>query len=121
MRRGGVADSTGVAVVASHPVRRIIFQGDDDSTVHPSNAGALVAAALGDAAVPARVTKRSVRGRSYARSEYASPDGAVQLEVWMLEGGGHAWSGGRAAGSYTDGKGPDASAQMMRFFLAPQI
>lgn len=119
MRKGGVSEGI-VSTIAedSLPVRRIIFQGDSDSTVHPSNAAMIVAAAVGSDAVPSRIGKRTVRERGYARSDYSGSDGAILLEFWMIEGSGHAWSGGRAAGSYTDRKGPDASVQMIRFFLA---
>lgn len=108
------------APLAADPVRRILFQGDADTTVHPANASIILAAALGDSATPIKVSKRSVQGRGYTKSDFAGAKGKVVLELWMLEGAGHAWSGGRVRGSYTDRKGPDASAQMIRFFLAEQ-
>lgn len=120
--RNGAADAPATPVGPAVPkpataVRWIVFQGDADSTVHPSNAGRIVASVLGADASPAKTGKRSVRGRGYARRDFAGGDGRIRVELWTIEGGGHAWSGGRLAGSYTDAKGPDASAQMIRFFL----
>lgn len=99
------------------PARRIVFHGDADSAVHPSNAPQIVLAAVGPR-TPARVTPAETAGRSYLRTEYALPDGTVDVELWQVRGAGHAWSGGKAGGSFTDPRGPDASAEMVRFFLA---
>ncbi len=99
----------------------IVFHGDADSTVHPGNADAVIAQAGGDTAGGGwtrRVERGQVPGgRTFERACLAGPDGVDVLEQWTVHGAGHAWSGGSAAGSYTDPKGPDASAEMLRFFL----
>lgn len=119
MRDGGAALRQVPGVAAqTDVVRRIVFHGDADVTIHRANALRIVTAAVGGDTRPTRTTSRSVAGRGYSKSEYVGADGEVVLELWLVEGAGHAWSGGRAGGSFTDRKGPDASAQMIRFFLA---
>jgi poly(hydroxyalkanoate) depolymerase family esterase len=100
-------------------VRTIVFHGSADRTVHPSNADRIIAAARARAeeGEVRRVEGRSPSGRTYTRTIALTPDGAAAAELWLIEGAGHAWSGGQAAGSYTDPAGPDASAEMVRFFL----
>ena len=103
----------------------IVFHGDQDGTVAPVNAEKLIASRVthpgagGGRTPPAVVTTLSDEsgGRRYTRSLYRDVDGLVVAEQWIVHGGAHAWFGGNPAGSYTDPAGPDASAQMLRFFL----
>jgi poly(hydroxyalkanoate) depolymerase family esterase len=118
MQRGGVpapisrSDGTFVPVIT--------FHGDRDATVHEANSRIIVDAATKGAGVSLKVQVdegRTEAGRSYRRERSVDDDGLVHIERWTIGGGGHAWSGGDAAGSYTDPKGPDASREMVRFFL----
>ncbi|HEY5803626.1 MAG TPA: PHB depolymerase family esterase [Lysobacter sp.] len=105
---------------ATPVVPLIAFQGDGDRTVAASNADALVRQALGAAAgieQDKQVSNGEDNGRSYTRTVYRTRLGDPLVEFWQLHGAGHAWSGGSAEGSYTDAQGPDASSEMMRFFL----
>jgi poly(hydroxyalkanoate) depolymerase family esterase len=102
-------------------MRTIVFQGSADQTVHPSNARSIVDAASRHhgCAVPNLEQRSTAGGRIYTRSIIAGQGGVPAVEYWLIHGAGHAWSGGRREGSYTDPDGPDASAEMMRFFLCP--
>ncbi|RFC62104.1 esterase [Fulvimarina endophytica] len=96
----------------------IVFQGSADTTVAPANAGRVGAQALGGARTTQHTeTGRSPGGVSYTRIVHQAPEvRRPLLETWTIVGLGHAWSGGSADGTYTDPKGPDASAEMIRFF-----
>jgi poly(hydroxyalkanoate) depolymerase family esterase len=94
----------------------IVFHGDQDMTVHPAAADELIAqgtsASTGSVVEPGRVPD----GHAYTRTLHHRDDGNLHAEQWVVHGGGHAWFGGNARGSYTDGRGPDASREMLRFF-----
>lgn len=115
MPNGGVAGRK--TPTRARPVRRIVFHGDCDTTVHPSNADMIVRSVVGSEKEPSRVRNRTAQGRGYTCSDFVSSEGIVVLQLWTVKGAGHAWSGGVPRGSYTDPDGPNASAEMMRFFL----
>jgi len=94
-------------------VRAIVFHGDRDATVHPSN-GQDVYLQFGGASG----TEIEEPGKGHIRTMALDAAGKVVAEHWQLHGAGHAWSGGSTAGSYADPSGPNASAEMLRFFLA---
>ena len=106
------------------PAPVIVFHGDADATVTAANGDAVVAAALdGVEAVAENVVGNGAAGerhvrRTVWRAADAGADAPTLAEHWLVEGASHAWSGGAPAGSYTDPEGPDASREMLRFFLA---
>ncbi|MDP9426383.1 MAG: PHB depolymerase family esterase [Actinomycetota bacterium] len=124
----------GMGLMGTHPpkatgagasgrsVPLIVFHGDRDSTVHPRNAEAVISHYKADgldgkATGPIKVRQGQVpSGHSYTRSTQHDADGRPVVEHWNVHGLGHAWSGGGRSGSYTDPNGPDASAEMVRFF-----
>ena len=57
-------------------------------------------------------------GHTYRRVRHMDASGRTLLEQWTIHGSGHAWSGGHLVGSYTDPKGPQATHELLRFFLA---
>jgi poly(hydroxyalkanoate) depolymerase family esterase len=116
--RGAPRPSAGAG--AGHVVPAIVFHGDRDATVHPSN-GAQVASQCvdrDDKSIEVVVQRGQVPGgHAYTCSVHKDAAGRVLLELWEVHGAGHAWSGGSARGSYTDPNGPDAAREMLRFFL----
>jgi poly(hydroxyalkanoate) depolymerase family esterase len=108
----------------ARPVPLIVFHGDRDATVVPANAAGLIDDALAAARPDGRprtpstavTTGKVPGGHAYTRARYRDPAGAVLAEHWTIHQGGHAWSGGVPHGSYTDPRGPDASAELIRFF-----
>ncbi|TCT19161.1 extracellular catalytic domain type 1 short-chain-length polyhydroxyalkanoate depolymerase [Thiobaca trueperi] len=95
----------------------IVFHGDRDTTVHPRNSDLIMSQSV---ASPARAqTKTGLADdghHAYTQRVHEDSDGRIVAEHWLVHGAGHAWSGGSQRGSFTDGKGPDASQEMMRFF-----
>jgi poly(hydroxyalkanoate) depolymerase family esterase len=95
----------------------IVFHGDRDTTVHPANGAELIKRRRCHPSEDTVVEPGAVpEGHAYTRTVHRRPDGSIHAEHWVIHGSGHAWSGGDTRGSYTDGKGPNASREMMRFF-----
>lgn len=114
MRQGGIPRSGRTG----RPVPTIVFHGDRDRTVHPSNGEHVLTQAQAGAALTTTVTRgEAPGGLSFTRMVQSDDAGLPALERWVLHGAGHAWSGGSGAGSYTEPRGPDASREMLRFFL----
>ena len=104
-------------------VPTIVFHGDQDHTVDARNGADIVEQAIRGHSDQARL-QTSVRqgatadGRQYSQTIYADTTNQPVVEQWVLHGAGHAWSGGSPHGSFTDMGGPDASAEMIRFFYS---
>jgi len=95
----------------------IVFHGDLDRTVHPSNGARVIARATADNQFRETSVRKSTASGQYSHSVQRDAEGRAVLELWELHGAGHAWSGGSPAGSYTSPAGPNATEEMLRFFL----
>lgn len=115
MRRGALLRP----LQATHPVPTIVFHGDRDTTVSPINGDQAIAQAQPEANLTtATLEGHSAGGMAYTRTVLTESGGLWSAEHWLLHGAGHAWAGGHPAGSHTDPTGPDASREMLRFFLS---
>jgi poly(hydroxyalkanoate) depolymerase family esterase len=126
LQRGGpesapaAAQATAAAGVVSRAVPLIAFHGDADTTVNRRNADRVLAqwaASHAASGQPAVSQGQAPGGYAYSRSIYRDAAGRTVLEQWLIHGAGHAWSGGSPSGSHTDPRSPNASEEMVRFFL----
>jgi poly(hydroxyalkanoate) depolymerase family esterase len=132
----GLKAASGAGAAASAPSRSaskavqsvpiIVFHGDRDHTVQQSNGALIVQQAQqaydgisGGAALQVDTqTGVASGGRRFSRTVHVDAEGRARIENWTVHGAGHAWAGGSAKGTFTDASGPDASAEMVRFFMA---
>lgn len=124
MRRG--ARRSALAAEKGGAIPTIVFHGSADKTVHPDNGDQIADAALAALGASGLALEKSQRteesradpdSRRSLRTVYSAADGKSWVEHWAVESGPHAWSGGNAAGSFTDPQGPGASLAMLEFFL----
>ena len=107
-RRSGVH---GLLVVPA-----IVFLGDQDNVVNPLNADQIVAQAAGDMALTMQAKKGISGGRAYTRALFVDGAGTAGSSNGPFTGA-PCRSGGSPKGSFTDPMGPNATREMLRFFL----
>ncbi|MFX0546225.1 alpha/beta hydrolase family esterase [Roseovarius sp. S1116L3] len=97
----------------------ILFHGGADRVVNPRN-GRLAALRATEPFGGLQATEKTLNsphGRDCIRTIHRIGKGRPYVEHWLIKGSGHGWSGGAGSASYTDPTGPDASREMVRFFL----
>ena len=111
----------------------IVFHGTADTRVNPVNADQSIAqwtttnaclaaeqaesgVALTEKVIDGKVADHVPDGYSYKRHIYMEGDTGPLMEKWIVQGLGHAWSGSPKPSRHGDPKGPNASAEIWRFF-----
>ena len=116
--RGDHRSSRTAGPIPPRPARQIVFHGSSDHTVAPANARVLMEEARSaHGALDAVARQFQAGARTVEHIELRAADGIPKAEAWLITGAGHPWSGGDPAGSFAKADGPNASKEMMRFFL----
>ncbi|HET9985069.1 MAG TPA: PHB depolymerase family esterase [Longimicrobiales bacterium] len=112
----------------ARPVPLLVAHGEADPVVRAANTRQIVEQFLelarlagAEARGAAEEERGEAGGYAYTRALHRDASGRVLVESWLVEGLGHAWSGGSPAGTFTDPKGPDISREMLRFFLEHRL
>ena len=111
--------------IGARQVSALIIQGTDDDTVNPLNAEQIVdqmrqlAVRLHPQGSPPTLSEEhwTLNGGRRYRQQDLSRSGTLLLRSILIEGLGHAWSGGDARHRFFDAAGPDASQLIMEFLL----
>jgi poly(hydroxyalkanoate) depolymerase family esterase len=120
-----VGDAREFAVV----VPTLVIHGDRDMTVNPVNADQIIAqlkALAEEIADPsagpllARDERRMESGGHIYRQQDSTRQGKLVLRKIVVEGLGHAWSGGNMSHEFNDANGPDASRFILDFVMPYQ-
>ncbi len=111
---------------ASTSVPTLVIHGDRDTTVNPVNADQIIEQLklqdedLGDPGAGLQLTSEERRvesgGRPYRQQDWTQ-QGRLVLRKIMVEGLGHAWSGGDMRYDFNDANGPDASRFILDFVM----
>lgn len=110
-------------------VPAIVFHGTVDSVVAKVNGDQVAAMwlgvatrGLGPTAVAAGTPVSATAGYPFTWTPHVvKAKGSSVVEHYVIEGLGHAWPGGKAGGSYSDAKGPNASQLIWAFFSGRTI
>lgn len=118
MRQG----ASPAAKSAQSPLPTIVFHGDRDTTVNPVNGDHVITQSKATGKFKTSTVRgKSADGVAYTRTCHADEASHITLEQWTIHGADHAWSGGSTHGSFTHPQGPDASREMIRFFLSNRL
>jgi poly(hydroxyalkanoate) depolymerase family esterase len=109
-------------------VPTLVIHGDRDTTVNPVNADQIIEQLkvradfidpTAGALLPTGERHIDSGGRTYRQQDYMRQGRKVLRKV-LVEGLGHAWSGGDARHEFNDANGPDASRLILDFMMQYQ-
>ena len=114
------------AAMGTHgrPVPTFVIHGTSDGVVAPINGDQVAdqwrrtnTLVLGEGAIEPVKSAAGTAGYPFTRMVHRNKaNGASVIEYYVVDGLGHAWPGGKIGESYSDPRGPDASALMWAFF-----